>query len=84
MLATTIFNHAYLHTFRIFLANEINEASTTILKEIWQMDYKKWKIVQILAFVFLWHLIFCFSYNVSKQRQSELQEKLDKKKYPPL
>ena len=34
MLAIIIFNHAYLYTFRIFLANEINEASTTVLKEI--------------------------------------------------
>ena len=28
MLAITIFNYHYLYTFRIFLANEINEAST--------------------------------------------------------
>lgn len=60
MLAITIFNYHYLYTSRIFLANEINEASIAVLKTIWQMDYKKWKIAQILAFVFLWHPYFAF------------------------
>lgn len=34
MLAITIFNYHYLYTFRLFLANEINEASIAVLKKI--------------------------------------------------
>ena len=34
MLAITIFNYHYLYTFRLFLANEINEASIAVLKKV--------------------------------------------------